>query len=123
VWVVHLENTGPKWLSNDGINSRNQGECYVLHSYVIHRLHRARPVAGCHASRLCLFGTGRVMRTDVKIRATGKTVTASPAASLHPLTVESAAPAQAVEVHPYMARLDTADTHSLWKPRTKILAS
>jgi hypothetical protein len=61
------------------------------------------------------------MRTDVKIQATGKTVTASPAASLHPLTVES--PAQAVEVHPYMARLDTADTHSLWKPRTKILAS
>jgi hypothetical protein len=67
--------------------------------------------------------TPGAMRTDMKIQATGITVTASPAASLHPLTVESLAPAHAVEVHPYMAQLDTADTHSLWKPRTKILAS
>jgi hypothetical protein len=51
-------------------------------------------------------------RTDVKIPAKDITVTASPAASLHPLTVESLAPAHAVEVHPYMAPMNTADTHS-----------
>ena len=56
--------------------------------------------------------TPGVIRTDVKIQATGITSTASPAASLHPLTVESLAPAHAVEVHPYMAPLDNADTHS-----------
>ena len=56
--------------------------------------------------------TPGVMRTDVKIPATGITSTASPASSRHPLTVESLAPAHAVEVHPYKAPLDTADTHS-----------
>ena len=56
--------------------------------------------------------TPGVMRIDVKIHAPSITATASPTASFHQLTVESLAPAHAVEVHPYMAPLDTADTHS-----------
>jgi hypothetical protein len=52
-------------------------------------------------------------RTNVKIEGKDITVTARPAPSPQPLTVESLAPAHAVEVHPYMATEDTADTHSL----------
>jgi hypothetical protein len=52
-------------------------------------------------------------RTDVKIQGNDITATASPATSPQPLTVESLAPAHAVEVHPYMATGDAEDTHSL----------
>jgi hypothetical protein len=50
--------------------------------------------------------------TNVKIEAKDLTVSASPTASPHPLTVESLAPAHGVEVHPYMTMGDTADVHS-----------
>lgn len=59
-----------------------------------------------------------VARTDVKIEAkdieTTAEVTASPTASPYPLTLESLTSTHEIEVHPYVATPDTADTHTLW---------
>jgi hypothetical protein len=54
-----------------------------------------------------------LVRTDVRIEAKDVRGTASPAASSHPLTLQSLAPAHAVEVHPFAATPDTEDTYSL----------
>lgn len=54
-----------------------------------------------------------LVRTEVRIEAKDVRGTASPAPSSHPLTPESLAPAQAIDVHPFAATPDTADTHSL----------